>query len=395
MNGALQSNEVIHVSGRGSVTKRKNGMYLARVYTGKDAEGHRHWNNKMFAKKKDADDWLNQMLSEQAQGVYCLPSKEKLSAYLPRWLEDVAARRLKERTLEDYRVIVAKYLTLHLGQAKLSELRPDQVQRAYNWIADNHGPALARKCHAVLHTALEQAVKWGMIAKNVSDLVEPPRVPRTEMRPLSPEEVQKFLSEAKGNRYYAYFVLLLDTGIRPGEALALTWDDVDLEKGNVQINKALSTGGRKLIFSDGKTAKSRRSIRITPFTVSVLKAHKRRVAHMQLHSKVWQDKRLAFPNEIGGHSDEHNISQRYFKKILQKAGLPASVRVYDLRHTVATLLLAANTHPKLVSERLGHANTTMTLDRYTHVLPTMQEQVAKTMEQFLGGEQPGGASTSK
>ncbi|WP_231493581.1 tyrosine-type recombinase/integrase [Alicyclobacillus macrosporangiidus] len=187
---------------------------------------------------------------------------------------DVASRRIRERTRDDYEIATSQYLVPRIGHIKLSELRPHQVQKAYNDIETNNGPHIARKCHAILHSALSQAEKWGSVARNGASLAEPPKVPRREMRPLSPEEGSKFIVAIQGNRYGAYFLLLLGTGMRPGEALALTWDDVDLENGVIQINKALSTGRPKLCMGEGKTAKSRRSVVITPNTVATLKAHK-------------------------------------------------------------------------------------------------------------------------
>ncbi|GMA62217.1 site-specific integrase [Alicyclobacillus fastidiosus] len=270
---------------------------------------------------------------------------------------------------------------------KTSELRADHVQKFYNTLFANNGVDTPRHVHCVLHSALNQAVKWGLVSRNVSDLVDVPRAQRREMRPLNPNEVQRFFETARDDRYYAYFVLLVDAGLRPGEALALTWDDIDLKNGIVHVTKAMSTGKSKRYFGEPKTRKSRRSVHITDGTIATLRAHKARQAEERIKvAEYWEDKNLVFPNELGDYSDGTKISKRHFKPILRKAGLPETIRVYDLRHTSATLLMAGNVHPKIVAERLGHSTTNLTLDTYSHVVPGMQEQVLQVMGTLLGSQ---------
>ncbi len=372
---------------RGQIVKRDNGKYLARVFAGKGDDGKRHWVSKTFEKKKEAEAWLSEQLVDKAQGNFQIPSKETLAMYMRRWLTETVANRVRERTLDDYTRLAEKYVIPHIGHIRTSELRADQVQKLYNMLAADSGPDTARHVHTVLHSALNQALKWGLTSKNVSDLVDVPRPVRREMRPLNPNEINRFLDAASSDRYYAFFVLLMDAGLRPGEALALTWDDVDLESGLVHITKALSTGKSKRYFGEPKTRKSRRSVHITDRTVTALKAHRLRITQERMKSaNVWEDRNLVFPNELGDYSDETKISKRHFKPILREADLPETIRVYDLRHTSATLLMAGNVHPKIVAERLGHSTTNLTLDTYSHVVPGMQEQVVQIMETLLGSQ---------
>lgn len=373
---------------QGQIRKRENGKYLARVFVGKDAEGKRHWVSKTFDKKKEADAWLANQLSDKAAGTFQAPSKETVAEYLRRWLNDTAKNRVRERTLVEYTALVERYIVPNVGHVRLTDLRADQVQRMYNQLAEKNGVSTPPHVHSVLRSALNQAVRWGLVQRNVATLVDVPRAPRREMHALTPEEIGRFFQAAQDDRYHAYFVLLLDSGLRPGEALALTWDDVDLSAGVVKVTKALSTGRNQLFVGQPKTRKSRRSVYITPNTVATLKAHKAHKAEERLKvAEYWQDNNLVFPNELGDYSDEGKISSRHFKAILRKAGLPKDIRVYDLRHTSASLLMAANTHPKIVSERLGHSTTNLTLDTYSHVTPGMQEQVVKTMELLLGAQE--------
>ncbi|GMA60348.1 site-specific integrase [Alicyclobacillus fastidiosus] len=371
----------------GQIVKRENGKYLARVYVGKDVNGKRHLVSRTFDKKKDAEAWLAEQLAAKAAGTFQAPSKETLAVYLRRWLTETVAFRVRERTLDDYTRLAEKYIIPHLGHIKTSELRADHVQKFYNTLFANNGVDTPRHVHCVLHSALNQAVKWGLVSRNVSDLVDVPRAPRREMRPLNPNEVQRFFEAARDDRYYAYFVLLVDAGLRPGEALALTWDDIDLKSGVVHVTKAISTGKSKRYFGEPKTRKSRRSVHITDGTVATLRAHKARQAEERIKvAEYWDDKNLVFPNELGDYSDGTKISKRHFKPILRKAGLPETIRVYDLRHTSATLLMAGNVHPKIVAERLGHSTTNLTLDTYSHVVPGMQEQVLQVMGTLLGSQ---------
>lgn len=372
---------------QGQIRKRENGKYLARVYAGVGSDGKRHWVSKTFAKKKEAEAWLSSQQTDKAQGTFQAPSKETVADYMKRWLTDSASKRVRERTLVEYTYLVNQYVVPQIGNIKLADLRADQVQKFYNKLAAENGTSTAPHVHSVLRAALNQALKWGVIHRNVATLVDVPKAPRRKDSSLSPDAARQFLQAAKDNRYYAYFLLLLDSGFRPGEALALTWDDVDLVNGIVRINKALSTGRNKLFIGEPKTHKSRRSIPVTPDTITALKAHKAHIAEQRIKvAEYWEDRNLVFPNELGDYSDQGKISTNHFKSILRKAGLPERTRVYDLRHTSATLLMAANTHPKIVSERLGHSTTNLTLDTYSHVSPGMQEQVVQTLGALLGAQ---------
>jgi integrase len=234
--------------------------------------------------------------------------------------------------------------------------------------------------HAVLHRALKQARRWGIVGRNVAEDVDPPQVKREEIRPLNREQTRALLKAAEGNRLEALYIVAVHTGMRPGEILALRWDDVNFDFGTLQLNRALSDGE----FNAPKTARSRRRIKLTAGSVKALRAHRKRQLEERMQKAgLWKDHGLVFPSTVGTPLSHRNVV-RSFKALLKRAGLPASTRLYDLRHTCATLLLSRNVHPKYVQELLGHASIALTLDTYSHVIPGMDGGTASAMEDALG-----------
>ena len=219
-----------------------------------------------------------------------------------------------------------------------------------------------------------------LIRRDVADSVKPPQLKRTEMKPLSPKQAKALLEAAGGDRFEAMYVLAITAGLRQGELLGLKWEDVDLEGGKLRVRRTLYKGN----FTTPKTAKSRRTVKLTVRAVEALQRH--REAQLEESEKVeglWQDHGLIFTTQVGTPVNRHNFYARNFKPLLKKGGLPHTVRFHDLRHTCATLLLSKNVNPKVVSEMLGHANVTVTLDTYSHVLPYMQDGAVDAMDSSL------------
>ncbi len=204
------------------------------------------------------------------------------------------------------------------------------------------------------------------------------------MRPLSESEVRTLLEVARGDRFEALYALAITTGLRRGELLGLRWDDVDLERGTLRVNRALVREGGRHAVGETKTRRGRRQVNLTPGTVNALRAHRKH----QLEEKIrlaglYEDRGLIFSTQRGTPINPENLVKRSFKPLLKRAGLP-EIRFHDLRHTCATLLLGRGVHPKLVQELLGHATIAMTLDTYSHYLPSMGDQAAGVMGDALG-----------
>jgi integrase len=229
-----------------------------------------------------------------------------------------------------------------------------------------------------------------MISHNPTDYAEVPRQKRSEMRALTPEEAAAFLEAVRSDRLAALFDLALTSGMRPEEYLGLKWTDIDWQAGTVTVQRALiwprSGKHGNWRFDEPKTSSSRRTIPLPPSTLRALKEHHRRQAEERLRvGAKWNDHGLIFTNLHGGPLVRFYVIAKHFKPALKRAGLPESIRLYDLRHSCATLLLVAGENPKVVSERLGHASVAITLDIYSHVLPHMQQAASEKLENLLYG----------
>ncbi|HET6408843.1 MAG TPA: site-specific integrase, partial [Chthoniobacteraceae bacterium] len=238
--------------------------------------------------------------------------------------------------------------------------------------------------HAVFNNAMKQAVRWRLVNSNPCDHVDLPQLKRKEMKALDRDQAGRFLAAAKESEFYALFALLLTTGMRPGEAIALRWCDIDLASGAVSITRALSGRSGDYRFEEPKTPKSRRTLPIPLSVTDSLRTLKS--ARQKAADGVLIDLQLVFVSSNGSLIDLQNLNKRHFKPILKAASLSPEIRLYDLRHSCATLLLQAGTHVKVVSERLGHASAMLTLDRYSHVVPGLQESATEKLESMLFGE---------
>lgn len=244
-------------------------------------------------------------------------------------------------------------------------------------------PRTVRYTHAVLRNALEQAVKWQMLHRNPAQFVDLPKQKRKETQALSPEEAKKFMKASSVSKWDTLFILLLTTGMRPGEALGLKWSDFDFQSGKVRVQRTLVRNKNKWSFEEPKTSRSRRTIPIPNSVINSLKEHRKNQIEGKLSAEKYQNYDLVFASQKGEPLNEQNIVRRHFKPLLEKAGLSKNYRLYDLRHSCATLLLSQGENPKIVSERLGHASVTLTLDTYSHVLPDMQQGAAEKLENLL------------
>jgi integrase len=373
----------------GQIINRGEKTWCVRVFTGRDGNGKRRYMNKTIrGNKKEAETYLTTTLTNLSAGTFVEPVKLTVEEYLDKWLATAAKARLRERTHDDYIEKLKRYVRPVIGKLKLSDVRPLDVQLIYTAMADRDlSPRTVRYTHAILSSALKQAVRWNMLTRNPCEAVELPRMERKEMQALSPEEAGRFLSKAKEDKYGSVFAFALATGMRPEEYLALKWSDVELEARTATVTRTLVwRKGGGWYFGEPKTTRSRRIVTYPESIAKVLRSHRSKQAENKLTlGASYAPENLVFATVEGKPLNLRNLTLRHFKPILKSAELPTSFRLYDLRHTCASLLLGANEHPKIVSERLGHASITLTLDTYSHVLPSMQQGASDKLERILYG----------
>ena len=373
----------------GQLIKRSEKTWLVRIFLGRDADGKRKYFNKtIHGTKKDAQKYLTAKTREKDLGVFVEPASIAFDNFLDRWLEEIARNKLRARTFDNYESLLNCHVRKILGAKKLSDIQAYEVQKLYNDMKKaNYSPKTIRHVHNVLSPAFKQAIKWKMLIQNPCDLCELPRMEKPEMMYFTPQETAKFLDAAKDDKYFPVFLVAIETGMRPEEYLGLQWKDVNFDNDSLSVRRALVVKkGGGFIFTEPKTKKSRRSIPISNTVKKALKEHRRK----QLEEKIklgaaYENLDLVFASEIGTPLLHGNLLRRHFKPIRDKAKLP-KIRMYDLRHTTATLLLSAGENPKVVSERLGHASIVLTLDTYSHVLPTMQKTATAKMEKLMRGK---------
>jgi len=365
--------------GEGSITKRKDGRYQGSI----TLENHKR---KYFYgwTRKEVQDKVNTALYELKQGTLATGPQQTLKACLERWLEQVVKLTKKPNTYRTYRYAIGCHLVPALGHIKLQKLTIGHIQAFYG----ERASTLNRKTLAVMRSALsgalEDALKQGFVGRNVSELIDLPPVERYEGQILTVEQAKKLLEVARGSRLDALLLLTLTTGMRRGELVALHWSDVDLEKGTLQVRHTLvRVGGKGLVEGEPKSKAGRRKIALADVVIEALKKH--RVRQLEARIKMgdrWQEHGLIFPNIYGAYFNPDHV-WRLFKKLLKQAGLP-NVRFHDLRHSAATVLIAAGVPLKVVSELLGHSSVAITADIYAHVLPEMQQEVVRRMDDLYG-----------
>jgi len=372
-------------NGEGSICRCKDRPGYRAAYTVQTAKGprRRYVSGKT---RREVEEKLTKAKAERDGGLLFDTYSGTLGPYLEGWLDDVVRNTVKQRTLENYAYIVRRHITPELGRVKVKDLRPDSVRRLYREKLDSGlSNRTVRLVHTVLNKALKQAVLDGVLPRNVCEAVKAPRQIKREIHPLDPAQASTLLEAAKGDRLEALYVLAITAGLREGELLGLRWEDVELERGAVQVRRQLArTKKDGISFTTPKRGKSR-SVKLANRAVKALENHREHQSeeHLRLCIPHSQDNNLIFTSTAGTPLDPSNFTYHAFRPFLQRAGLP-KIRFHDLRHTCATLLLGKGVHPKIVQEMLGHANISETMDTYSHVLPNMQEAAAGAMEDILG-----------
>ena len=419
--------------GEGSIVKRADGRWMGRVDLGWQA-GKRQSKAIYGRTRRAVADALRDVVRSAQQGTLVGDERQTVSEFLTRWLQDVARTRVRPRTFVGYQAAIERHISPHLGRVRLAKLAPQHLQA---WMAtlEAQGVSAGRRRYArvVLRMALNTAIRWRLITMNVATLIDAPRTTTREIRSLNPDEARSLLDACRNHPLDAFVTVALGCGLRLGEALGLQWSDVDLDGGTLQVRRAVQRFGgdasarrpllaeRKRLraalratprtpraaetrtrlrhelheiraaFSKVKTSVqvtelksdcSRRTIALPAVVITALRSHRTRQLEARLAAgSRWENGDFVLTSSIGTPLEPRNVT-RQFKNLLTAAKLP-DMRLHDLRHSCATLLLAQGVNPRVIMETLGHSQVSLTLNTYTHVLPAVQRDAAARINAVL------------
>ncbi len=368
-------------NGSGSVYRQKSrGMWAGSITL--DDGTRKYFYGKT---QKEVQDKINEALYEQQRGTLATGSNVTVQEYLESWLEDTHKPTVRLSTYLNYRKLLNNYLLPGLGKVILQKLTAPQIQAFYSKkLREGLSPKTVTNIHGVLHKALDNAVKWNILARNVCDAVTPPRVPRQELTFLTQDQAYTLLKEVKAHKLETLLTLAITTGMRRGELLALRWQDINFDQGTLQVKRAVSYHQvYGYVESEPKTARSRREIMLPTFVVDILVEHQKQQEEQRHAVGVdWTDKNLVFTNATGDFYSPSTLVKA-FRRFLVSIGLP-HMRFHDLRHSAATILLTMKVRPKVVQEILGHSQITTTMDIYSHAMPSMQGDATEQWESEFG-----------
>jgi integrase len=364
----------------GSIYQRPDGQWCGMATVGYTETGKRVRRAVYGKTRGEAYDKLRKLQNDKAAGVVLTDgARITVGEYLGRWLANAAKPSIRHSTYVGYEAIVRNHILPKLGGVQIGKLTPIHVQGVYGqMVNEGRGPHLIRQVHAVLHRALKQAMKWGLVARNVSDAVDVPRVPKGEFTAPTVGQVQALLKAAVGDDLEALYVVAVYGGLRWGELAGLQWSDVKFDEGYILIRRSATTINGTITIGDPKSATSRRRVDLPEAAMTALANHRRKAMSAGLAGCEW-----VFPNGAGTPLNQQNHRKRSWAPLVKAAGLPSTTRFHDLRHFHVTLLIATGTDIKTVQSRVGHSQIATTLDVYGHLMAGAQRDAADRLQAVL------------
>lgn len=370
---------------RGNIRERSKGSYTITISLPSDPITKKRKQKYYTFKgtKKEAEKFLTEKLRELDMGLIVDNTNMNFSDYLDFWLKNSCKDKLSINTYEEYELKVNKHIKPYLGNIKLDKLKTLQIQNFYTLkLEEELSPRTVMSFHKIIHRALEQAVKWQLIPYNVANGVEKPKVSQEETQILNEVELKCLISKAKNTNLYIPIVIGAYTGMRRGEVLGLTWDNVNLNDGTIRISKTLSSTKQGIVFTEPKTKNSNRKIAISKSVVEILKRNKvEQLKNKMRLGNSYKDNNMVCCKENGDFIDPKNFS-RDFHNLVVKSGIK-NIRFHDLRHTHASLLVKLGVHPKEISTRLGHSDVSITMNIYSHIYEETDKETANAFEKLV------------
>lgn len=363
--------------GEGAIYRREqDGLWCSLLNVGYLQNGKRKRRYIYGKTKKEVQQKLLALQKDLSNGIAFTPSRMTVGEFLDHWLETVAKPLIKKSTHASYELIIRVHIKPDLGGAPVRNLQSIHVQNFLHQMrVKGKGERTCQLVFVILKTAMVQAVKWGLTNKNPCDGIAKPRVTQSAMKFWTPDQIKHFLSVAKKDEFYALYVLAVTTGLRQGELFGLKWSDFNERNNSLAIQRTIYEINGDQEIGEPKTASGRRKIDLPIVAVNALEQH--RAAARESRKSDW-----IFSDSNGEPLRRSNFRKRSFLKLLVLSKLP-KIRFHDLRHSAATLLLSKAVHPKIVQERLGHSQISVTLDTYSHVLPSLQKEAVAKIDELL------------
>jgi integrase len=360
----------------GTIYKLANGSFRVQIRLNGKRLSH------TAKTQKECVEWRKKTIVQIDQGLTYSGAHTTLSEFLEGWLVNIKSS-YQEESWYIYEMNSHKRIIPAIGRYKLKDLKPELIQHFYDTeLQKGTGRRTIEVIHVILHKSLDYAVRMGSIGRNPTDLTNPPRPYKKEMKFYDENESIQFLLAAQGDRNETLYQLVLATGLRQSEVLGLMWSDLDIDKGTLTIQRQLKRNSKKDgYFKTTKTASGRRSIKIGKLSLEKLKEHRIRQDLEKMEIELWQENDLIFPSQIGTPMNQSNLL-RSFKSLIRKNGLK-EIRFHDLRHTAVSLMLNHGVPVIIVSKRLGHAKVSVTLDTYGHLITEMQDEAAELIDDLI------------
>jgi integrase len=393
---------------RGSKRRQGKDSWRLTISMGKnpDTEKYDKYQETFRGKGPDADKRIIELISQLEKGIDINPEKMTIEEFFKKWLAD-RKDKVSQRTHYDYSMIADKHIIPELGRIPLSKLRPIDLRdfeaklrqdgRKDNKKTASKGLAASyvKKIHVIIHEALHDALKWELVYRNVADVVDPPKVVRKEVIPLTEQEINDLLEGLKSSYLYLPAYIAIATGLRLGEVLALTWRDIDLETGILTVRATQKTKRERTAeaityettYGDPKSKNSKRSLDIPEAMIEVLKKLQleQETQKRWTHKDVYQDHGLVCCLEDGSPIKNESMGS-HFRDMAHRMGLDISF--HNLRHSHASQLVRMNESLKVISARLGHSGIGITADTYGHLYPDAQKEAARKINSILPQQAP-------
>jgi integrase len=370
----------------GAIYQRADGRWVGAVHLG--WEGGKRRRKVVYGKTRaEVSQKVTRLLTEQSKGLPIQTKSTTVAAFLEDWMHEIVEPNLAPGTVKQYRSIINRHLLDTIGNHKLDKLTQQQVQAMLNQkLATGTSAAQTRQIRTILRAALNQAMVWDLVHRNVAALTKPPKVPPYEAYVLTPDQIRSIMATVEGERLEGLYAIATSVGLRKAELLGLRWCDIDLESSTIQVRHQLQSIDGVLTLTALKTKNSRRSVPIVGPVATILRKHRMRQIEERLKAGIpWSEEGFLFTKPDGSPYSPEALTA-HWRIARLRAGLPATVRFHDIRHGALTILATRGTQSRSLMGIAGHGQISTTMQIYAHLDQDNVRTSVDTMADLYGTE---------